>query len=280
MGRGDKEKGRRPRSSNKLDDSRPGNPMSPGIFVTGTDTGVGKTVVSAALSIALSRLGFRVGVMKPIETGVLPARPSQSDAARLRQAAGCQAPLDAISPYRFPLPVAPITAAKQAGRTISLTLLDRRYRQLAQQHDWMVVEGVGGVLVPIKANMDVTDLISRFNLPAVIVGRSGLGGINHARLTIEALRQREIPIIALVLNRPRPARLPIERAQEHSTVEVLGRLASVPVLGPLPHQPTLRRDFQRAASRLAQSPAMTHLALMIASDERTAGRLSSHPSPS
>jgi dethiobiotin synthetase len=254
--------------------------MSPGIFATGTDTGVGKTVVSAALSIALTRLGFRVGVMKPIETGVSPTRPSQSDAVRLRQAAGCQAPLDTISPYRFPLPVAPITAAKQAGRAISLPLLDRRYRQLAQQHDWMVVEGVGGALVPIRANLDVTDLISRFNLPAVIVGRSGLGGINHARLTIEALRQREIPIIALVLNRPSPARSPIERAQEHSTVEVLGQLAGIPVLGPLPYQPTLERDFQRAATRLARSPAITHLASMIAAGERTAGRPPLHPSPS
>ncbi|MFN3681475.1 MAG: dethiobiotin synthase [Nitrospira sp.] len=240
--------------------------MNRGIFVTGTDTGVGKTVVSAALSIALTRLGFRVGVMKPIETGTSPACLSQSDAARLRQAVGCQAPLNTISPYRFSLPVAPITAAKHTRRTISLPLLHRRYRQLAQQHDWMVVEGVGGALVPISANRDVTDVILQFHLPAVIVGRSGVGGINHARLTIEALHRRKIPIIALVLNRPIPVRSSLERTQEHSTVEVLRRLTGVPVLGPLPHQPTLARDFQRAATRLAHSPTMTHLALMIASD--------------
>lgn len=280
MGHGHKETSRCSPSNSKRDDSLPTDSMSAGIFIAGTDTGVGKTVVAAALSIALTRQGFRVGVMKPIETGVPLTRPSQSDAARLRQAAGCQVSLDTISPYQFSQPVAPITAAQQGGRAISLALLARQYRQLAQHYDWMVVEGVGGVLVPISATIDVADLISRFNLPTVVVGRSSLGGINHARLTIEALRQRAIPIIALVVNRPHPARSPIEQAQERSTIEVLRQRAGVPVVGPLPHQPTLRQNFQRAASRLARSPVITHLALMIASDRRTGAQLLSHPSRS
>ncbi|MCP9439957.1 MAG: dethiobiotin synthase [Nitrospira sp.] len=254
--------------------------MSNGIFITGTDTGVGKTVVSAALAIALTRLGHRVGVMKPIETGVSRARLSQSDAARLCRAVGGREPLGTISPYRFRMPVAPLTAAEHERRTLSLSIIRNGYRRLAQRYDWTMVEGVGGVLVPITASVDVAALISQLHLPTVIVGRSSLGGINHARLTIEALRRRGIPIAALLLNRTAPVTSPRARVQERSTIDVLRRLTGVPVLGPLPHRPAFSRDFHKAASRLARHPAITTLARMISSDGRTPQRPASHRSRS
>lgn len=258
----------------------PNEQMNRGIFITGTDTGVGKTVVSAALAIALKQLGHRVGVMKPIETGVSPSRSSQSDAAQLCRAIACREPLDTISPYRFRMPVAPLTAAESEGRTISLAFIRNGYRQLAERYDWTIVEGVGGTLVPITPFIDVATLIARLKLPTVIVGRSGLGGINHARLTMEALRRREIPIVALLLNRTGPITSPRTRAQEQSTIDLLRRQADVPVLGPLPYQPTLARDFHKAASRLAQCAPIKALTLMISSDGRTPQRPASRRSRS
>lgn len=254
--------------------------MSTGIFITGTDTGVGKTVVSTALAIALKRLGHRVGVMKPIETGVSPSRPSQSDAARLCHAIACREPLDIISPYRFRMPVAPLTAAEHERRTITLSIICNSYRRLASRYDRMVVEGVGGALVPLATGLDVTSLIARLELPTLIVGRSGLGGINHARLTIKALSQRRISIVALLLNRTTRVTSPRARVQERSTIDVLRRQAGVPVLGPLPHQPTLPQDFHKVASRLARHPAITTVARMISSGERTPQRPASHRSRS
>ncbi|MCP9446478.1 MAG: dethiobiotin synthase [Nitrospira sp.] len=254
--------------------------MNRGLFITGTDTGVGKTVVSAALAIALKRLGHRVGVMKPIETGVSPSRPAQSDAAQLCRAIACREPLDTISPYRFRMPTAPLAAAEYEGRTISLAFIRNGYRRLAERYDWTIVEGVGGVLVPITPAIDVATLIARLKLPAVIVGRSGLGGINHARLTMEALRRREIPVVALLLNRTGPVTSPMARAQERSTIDVLRRLTGVPVLEPLPYQPTLARAFHKAASRLARHTAITTLALMISSAGRTSRRPASRRSRS
>ncbi|MCP9472988.1 MAG: dethiobiotin synthase [Nitrospira sp.] len=254
--------------------------MNRGLFITGTDTGVGKTVVSAALAIALKWLGHRVGVMKPIETGVSPSRPFQSDAARLCRAVACRETLETVSPYRFSLPAAPLTAAEHEGRTIALSIIRNGYRRIAERYERMIVEGVGGVLVPITARVDVAALISQLHLPALVVGRSGLGGINHARLTIEALRRRKIPVVALLLNRTSPVTSPKARAQERSTIDLLRRLTGVPVLGPLPYQPTLARDFHQAASRLARHTAITTLALMISSDGRTSPRPASRRSRS
>lgn len=254
--------------------------MSRGLFITGTDTGVGKTVVSAALAIALKRLGHRVGVMKPIETGVSPSRLAQSDAARLCRAVACRETRGTVNPYRFSLPTAPLTAAEHEGRTIIPSIIRNGYHRLTERYDWTIVEGVGGVLVPITASVDVAALISQLRLPAVIVGRSGLGGVNHARLTMEALRRSKIPVVALLLNRTAPVTSPMARAQERSTIDLLRRLTGVPVLGPLPYQPTLAQAFHKAASRLARHTAITTLALMISSDGRTSRRPTSRRSRS
>lgn len=237
--------------------------MSNGIFITGTDTGVGKTLVGAALAVALKQMGRTVGVMKPIETGVSASSAGHSDAARLRSVIDSEEQLGAICPYRFALPVAPLAAAQAERRTIDPDMIRKVYGLLAAQYDCTIVEGVGGVFVPITSAADVTDLITRLKLPVVVVGRSGLGGINHARLTIEALRRKRIPVAALVLNQTQPAKSKLARTQERTTVALLHKRAGLPVLGPLPYQPGLSRGFRQAAGRLARSAAIKTLAKLV-----------------
>ena len=118
--------------------------MNHGIFITGTDTGVGKTLVTAALALYLKKRGLAVGVMKPIETGVLPARAARSDAARLRSIIESEDTLGAICPYSFELPVAPLAAAQAEGQTINPDTIKKVYRLLSGRYDCVVVEGVGG----------------------------------------------------------------------------------------------------------------------------------------
>ncbi len=237
--------------------------MNHGVFITGTDTGVGKTLVSAALALHLKKQGLTVGVMKPIETGTSPSRESRSDAARLRSIIESDEPLGAVRPYAFELPVAPLAAAQKKGQAINLETIKKVYRLLSSRYDFMVVEGVGGVRVPITPKVGVTDLITSLRLPVVVIGRCGLGGINHALLTIEALRRNRIPILALVLNQTESARSAVARLQQRTTLEILRTQAGVPVLGPLPYEPGLPGRFRPAAHHLARTAAIKKLAQLM-----------------
>jgi dethiobiotin synthetase len=239
-----------------------------GIFVTGTDTGVGKTLVTAALAVALKRLGRSVGVMKPVETGITPSRIERSDAARLRAVIESEETLGAICPYQFEQPVAPLAAAQAERRTIEVRVIRQVYRLLVNRYDYVLVEGIGGVRVPIAPKTDVMDLIAGLKLPVVVVGRAGLGGINHALLAIDALRRRRIPVVALVLNRTEPVRSAMMRLQEKTTLEALRKQAGLPVLGPLPYEPGLTRSFRRSVVRLAKMSAMTTAARFARSSAR------------
>ena len=179
---------------------------APGVFITATDTGVGKTLVASALVAYLTQRGIDVGVMKPIETGVSRSAKARSDGMRLRRAAGADDPMAEVCPYVFRLSVAPFSAARAEGTIVQIARIIRAFRGLSQKHSLMVAEGVGGVYAPITQSINVLDLIHRMKLSTVVVGRSGLGGINHALLTLHALSRRNIPIVALVLNQCRPVR--------------------------------------------------------------------------
>ena len=237
--------------------------MGGGIFVTGTDTGVGKTVVSASLALQMKRQGYTVGVMKPVETGISNAGMAQSDAVRLQAIVESDDALAAICPFLFELPLAPLAAAQAERRQIDPAVIHKVYRLLSRQYDYLVVEGVGGIHVPLAPNIDVLDLIVQMKLPVVVVGRSRLGGINHALLTVEAVRRRKIPIAAIVLNQTEPGRSKLDRLQERTTVEILRKKAGVPVLGPLPYRSELSRQFRRSVTRLAQSTAIKKLAKIV-----------------
>jgi dethiobiotin synthetase len=234
-----------------------------GIFITGTDTGVGKTLVTSALVRCLTQRGIAVGVMKPIETGVSRSAKAQSDGARLQRAAGSHDPIAEVCPYVFRLPVAPLSAARAEGRTVRVATIIRAFRALRQKHDLVAVEGVGGVLAPITSSLNLSDLIYRMKLAAIVVGQSGLGGINQALLTLQALRRRKIPIVALVLSQRRPVLTKTARVQERSTVSLLRRLAGVPVVGPLPYSPRVNRNWNEGLIRLAGTAPITKLARLV-----------------
>lgn len=169
----------------------------PGFFVTGTDTGVGKTVVACALVRALREEGLDVGAMKPIETGVGPEGPR--DALALREAAGDVDALDDVCPQRFALPAAPSVAAAAEGRRVEVWAIERAYQRLRARHAWLVVEGVGGLLVPAAEKLSVADLARDLELPLVIVARAALGTINHTLLSLEAAVARGLPVAGVVV---------------------------------------------------------------------------------
>jgi dethiobiotin synthetase len=234
-----------------------------GVFIAATDTGVGKTLVASALVKCLTQRGIDVGVMKPIETGVSRSRKAQSDGARLRRAAGSCDPMAEVSPYVFRLPVAPVSAARAEGTSVRIATIIRAFHALRQKHTFMAVEGVGGVYAPLTSSHNVLDLLYQLRLPVIVVGQSGLGGINHALLTLHALRQRNIPILALVLNQRRPVRTKTARLQEQSTVTLLRQLSQVPVVGPIPYRPRVNQAWDKDLVRLAGTAPITKLARLV-----------------
>ena len=234
-----------------------------GVFVAATDTGVGKTLVASALVKCLTQRGIDVGVMKPIETGVSRSRKAQSDGVRLRNAAGSCDAMAEVSPYVFRLPVAPLSAARAEGKTIQMATIMRAFNHLRQKHAYIISEGSGGVFTPINQSLDMLDLINKMQLHALVVGESGLGGINHALLTLDALRRRKIPIVALVLNQCRPVRTKTARLQEQSTVSLLRRLAGIPVVGPLPYNPNMKKNWNESVVRFAKTAPIKKLARLV-----------------
>jgi len=173
--------------------------VSRGLFVTGTDTGVGKTVVACALVRGLRGRGLDVGVMKPIETGVDPDA-GPLDASALRTAAGHADPLDRVCPLQFSLPAAPNVAAAAENRSVDLAQVQRVYKELALRHDWMVVEGAGGLLVPTTDDATMADLARDLELPVLVVARAALGTINHTRLTLEEVARRGIGLVGVAIS--------------------------------------------------------------------------------
>jgi len=172
-------------------------PAPRGCFVTGTDTGVGKTVAATALVRALRARGVDVGVQKPIETGV--EAPGPADAIALRAAAGDTDPLADVCPQQFALPAAPTVAAAAEDRSVDLAAIDAAFARIASRHEFVVVEGAGGLLVPAAPGCSMADLARRLGLPLVIVARAALGTINHTLLTLEAAAARGLDVVGVIL---------------------------------------------------------------------------------
>ncbi len=160
-----------------------------GYFVTATDTGVGKTFVTAALAAALRARGRDVAVFKPVQSGAVADDPS-GDAVLL--GADCV--------YAFSAPLAPLVAARAEGRTIELEPILARAEELGREHELLLVEGAGGLLVPLADDLDLADLAAALGLPLIIVARAGLGTVNHTLLTIEAARTRGLDLAGVLLN--------------------------------------------------------------------------------
>jgi dethiobiotin synthetase len=169
------------------------------IGVTGTDTGVGKTVVTCALAAALTRRGLRVAAVKPVESGAAFDDPMR-DGYRLRRASGDDRPISITAPLAFPDAVAPLVAARYAGTTIDLDRLDASVRDASKDRDVLLVEGAGGLLVPLTEHVSYDALFARWRLSLVVVATNRLGVINHVRLTIAAARAAGLTTSVVVLN--------------------------------------------------------------------------------
>jgi dethiobiotin synthetase len=204
-----------------------------------------------------------------VETGWPRGNPSSTDAHRLRAAAGTADPLDLICPYRFSAPLAPIAAARLARAPIRASVVRRHVARLARRHDIMIVEGAGGLLVPLTPTADLIDLVCALRFPVLVVGRTTLGGINHARLTVESLRARKVRILALLLNATvESRRSEIRRTQQRSTVRLLRERCPVPVIGPLRFDPGLHGSWATAVARVADSSAIRTVARLMLQSAR------------
>jgi dethiobiotin synthetase len=195
-----------------------------GVFVTGTGTEVGKTVVAAAIARTLAAAGERVAVLKPAVTGL--EEPGEADHELLRRAAGSDQSDEEIAPYRYQPPAAPHLAAALAGEKIDPERLLAAARTAAADADVLVCEGVGGLLVPLAGEYLVRDLARDVELPLVIAASPGLGTINHTLLTIEAARAAGLDVAAVVLT-PWPQRpSEIERSNREA-IETIGQVKAL-----------------------------------------------------
>ena len=234
-----------------------------GIFITGTDTNVGKTTVTIALSLTLQKQGIQVGLMKPVETGRSPSF-QDSDSARLRHSLQPNTPPPIRNSYQFPDPIAPLSASKRIQQSIDLDRIKTHYEEIRGKCELVLVEGAGGVLVPLTDQFNVRDLISFLELPAIVVTRSTLGAINHTLLTIEALRKKHIQILAIVLNQSTPlAGTEIEKMQIGSTNELIREHSGVRVFGPLLFSQLIKKHWDKGILEIAQDAEIRKLAKFL-----------------
>jgi len=215
--------------------------MPKGIFVTATDTGVGKTVAAAAIIRSLKLSGIKVGAMKPFETGLAMegGEAVPSDGSFLRQAAEMDDPPELVTPQLFKAPLAPYVASAKEGRTVDLEAVFNAYERLSRKYEFMVVEGAGGILVPIMRRQGecsgayyMLDLIKDLKLASVVVARPLLGTINHALLTVSRLLDEGVPVAGVIVSHSEP---PQGSVAEETNVETLKELCPAPVITELPY---------------------------------------------
>ncbi|QNN24660.1 dethiobiotin synthase [Planctomycetales bacterium ZRK34] len=179
-------------------------PLSkPGLFITATDTEVGKTVVTCAIAAVLKQRGARVGVCKPIASGCRRDREGlvSEDTEALAHFSDCPLPLATINPVRYRVPLAPCEAAEREGQPVDDEAIAFALRRIDEQADVMLVEGIGGVMVPLDEKRSVIDLAKAIDYPVVVVTRGDLGTLNHTALTCAAIRQAGLRLAGIVINR-------------------------------------------------------------------------------
>jgi dethiobiotin synthetase len=219
-----------------------------GVFITGTDTGVGKTIIAAAIGRAVTGLGYSTAVMKPVETGCRRDGPVlvPHDGSFLLDMSGSDIPLSDVTPYRFETPVAPLVASETEGLEINTDLILDTFYRLSSRHDFIIVEGVGGIMVPVRDDMLIIDLIKAMDLPVVIVAMNKLGMINHTLLTVNAALDRGITVKGVIINSPS---LPTGDMAEETNPSVLKRLLKVPLLGEFPYLEGINKGLIDEASK-------------------------------
>ncbi|HLB70716.1 MAG TPA: dethiobiotin synthase [Candidatus Methanoperedens sp.] len=202
-----------------------------GIFITGTDTGIGKTMISAGLARALKRRGYDVGVMKPVQSGagIRNGELYSQDGEVMISAIEGSDEAELVCPFLFKEELAPGVAAQIEGKVVDLRRIKEAYSELEKRHDIVIVEGAGGIAVPLKNKTLVSDLIHCLGVPAIVVARTGLGTINHTFLTIEHAQRSGITIIGVIINCFKGG------IAEETNPKVIEDLTGVPILGIVPH---------------------------------------------
>ncbi|MFH1479445.1 MAG: dethiobiotin synthase [Candidatus Omnitrophota bacterium] len=209
--------------------------MVKGYFITATDTEIGKTEVAAALARHFTKKGYKVGVMKPIASGV---NKFSEDALILKKAANSCDDLKDINPIQLKLPLAPLVTARLEKKTIDPNKIWRAFNKLKKKNDLLIVEGIGGAMVPLykigKKVFYVTDLIKKMNLPVIIVARPNLGTINHTLITVNALKSKNIKIAGIIINHAKPIKKDISIK---TNPKIIQELSGVRILGIIPYKP-------------------------------------------
>ena len=171
------------------------------LFVTGTDTDVGKTCITASILSYLSKMNVDVGVMKPFASGYKSTIDSVSEDVKiLMKYSGVNDPVDLINPYFFEIPTSPYDACKQLNLEIDISMVIDSYKQLSSIHDVVIVEGIGGIMTPISKNYFVSDLITDLQMNTIIVTGSKVGTVNHLMLTYQHAKEKKIPLNGFVVN--------------------------------------------------------------------------------
>jgi dethiobiotin synthetase len=208
--------------------------MGQGIFITGTDTGVGKTYVAVGLIQAVKEKGLSVCPLKPVETGcrVKNGNLIPQDTLRLVKASGVKEPIGLVNPFRMRSPLAPSVASEVEGVAIDRKRIIWSYTRMREKYDLTVVEGAGGIMVPVRGKYLFLDLIRDLNIPLVIVARPGLGTINHTLLTIASAMNEKLNVLGVVINYAVKKR---KGLPEKTNPVVIEKLGGVPLLGTIPY---------------------------------------------
>ena len=223
--------------------------MFKGFFITGTDTGVGKTVVAGAVIKVMQSIGVKACAMKPIESGcgkegdvLIPY-----DGTFLKQAAHMDEPIRQVTPFCFESPLSPLAASEIEGRKISIDEIKKAYYKLYKSYEAIVVEGVGGLMVPIRKDYYIVDLAREFSLPLIIITKPGLGTINHTMLTVNYALEAGLEVAGLIINYSRP---PENSLAEKTNPQILKEICPVPVIGTFPYLKGMGEDvLEKTAMR-------------------------------
>jgi dethiobiotin synthetase len=224
-----------------------------GLFVTGTDTGVGKTLVTCALLHACAGSGLRAVGMKPVAAGAVGkgGELSNEDVEQLVAAGNVAAPRSLVNPYCFEQPIAPHIAAQMAGVNISIAAIAKRFAELSRSADLVLVEGAGGFCVPLNAREDMADLAQHLDLPVLLVVGMRLGCLNHALLTAQAVRARGLVLAGWVANHIDPG-----QAQADANVEALRQRLAAPLVARIAYERS--PDPRQAAGLLDIAALLAH----------------------
>ncbi|MDZ4098976.1 MAG: dethiobiotin synthase [Methylophilaceae bacterium] len=219
--------------------------MKQGFFITGTDTGVGKTLIATALVHGFAQSGKRVIGMKPVAAGAAlqDGQVLNDDVVQLIAASNVEAPLSLINPYVFEPPVAPHIAAAQAGISMRIPKLKSDFESLNDAADVVVVEGAGGFLVPLNDSEDMADLAVALGLPIILVVGMRLGCLNHALLTVAAIAARDLRLAGWIANRIDP-----QMTNFSENLESLRQRITAPCLGVVPYSSSM--DFRQVSAYL------------------------------